>query len=194
MENKEIINKLTEFNKFANELFDLDFVKKLKNSGYSMRWERGKRFSTEWRGPSDQEIKAFVNDIRRFFQKGRIKETLKIHRLIPVYQLEVIDKVEKDIFNKQISELEKFNKKTTNHIVNGENLTNERVLEVFLYGKYSHRTEGTKEIHDKWEEISPMYISLKNEFITILTVYLGLVNNVVYANKKVIEKLQNATR
>ena len=59
MENKEIIDKLTEFNKFASELFDLDFVKKLKNSGYSMKWEKGKGFSTEWRGPNDQEIKAF---------------------------------------------------------------------------------------------------------------------------------------
>ena len=194
MENKEIIDKLTEFNKFASELFDLDFVKKLKNSGYSMKWEKGKGFSTEWRGPNDQEIKVLVNDIRRFFQKGKIKETLKIHKLIPIYQLDIIDDSEKNIFNKQISELNKFNKKTTNHIINGEDLTNERVLEVFLYGKYSHRTEGTKEVHDKWEEIPPIYISLKNEFITILAVYLGLINNIIYVNKKVIEKLQDETR
>jgi len=189
MDEKEVIDKLNEFNRFAEELFNLSFVQKLKNSGYKVHWEKGKGFKTELRGPDDEAIKAFINDIRRFFQKGRIKDSLKIQRLQPFYQSDFVEDSEKEIFNRQISELNSFNNKTTNHIINGENLTNERILEVFLYGRFSHRTDGTKNIHDKWEGIPPMYVSLKNEFITILSNYLIVINNIVYANKLVIKKL-----
>lgn len=187
MKKSEIMSRLKEFNLFANELFNLSFVKKLKDSGYKIHWEKGKGVETELKGPDDESIKAFVNDIRRFFQKG--KDTLKIQKLIPIYQSDLVGESEKKVFNKVISDLDKFNKKTTNHIINGENITNEKVLEVFLYGRFSHRSKGTKDIHDKWEEISPMYIPLKNEFITILHNYLIFINNIFYANNQVLKKL-----
>lgn len=184
---EEVVKRLKEFNKFAEELFNLSFVKKLQGSGYKINWKSGAGFAAELRGPDDEAIKAFVNDIRRFFQKG--EDTLKIHRLIPVYTSDLIEESEKKIFNEVMSELDEFNKKTTNHIINGENLTNERVAEVFLYGKFAHRSKGTKEVHDKWEEISPIYISLKNQFITILHNYLIFINNIVYANNQILQRL-----
>ena len=188
MNKEEVISKLEEFNKFAEELFNLSFVKKLQGSGYKMSWKKGEGFKTELKGPDDEAIKAFVNDLRRFFQKG--DDTLKIHKLIPIYQSDLIEEAEKKVFNQVMRELDVFNKKTTNHIINGENITNEKVLEVFMYGKFSHRTKGTKEVHDKWEEIPPMYISLKNEFVTVLHSYLIFINNIVFANKETLRKLK----
>lgn len=182
-----VIKKLSEFNKYAEELFNLSFVKKLKGSGHTIAWTKEKGLETKFRGPDDEAIKAFVNDIRRFFQKG--EDTLKIHKLIPFYQSDLIDESEKRIFNRVISEVNKFNGRSTNHIINEENITNERLLEVFLYGRYSHRSKGTKEIHDAWERIPPMYISLKSEFIYALSTYLRFINNILYANNQVLKKL-----
>ena len=185
---EQIIKKLEVFNKFAEELFNLSFVKKLQGSGYKISAKQGEAIKVEFRGPDDEAIKAFINDIRRFFQKG--DDTLKIHKLIPIYQSTFIDDSEKKLFNQVMSELDSFNKQTTNHIINGENITNERILDVFFYGKFSHRTERVSEVHDHWERIPPMYISLKNEFITVLHTYLIFINNIVYANNQVLRKFK----
>jgi hypothetical protein len=191
MKEIEIIQRLEEFNKFAEELFELDFLKHTPKSGCTMRWEKGKGFTKlEIIGPDDQDIKAFVNDIRRFFQKG--EDTLKIHKLIPIYQLDLVNNSEKKIFNRILSDLDKFNKKATNYRIGEECLTNEKIFEVFMYGRVSHRSKGTKDVHDRWEKIPPFYLLLKNEFICILHTYAILLGNVVYANKKVLERLKNA--
>ena len=73
----------------------------------------------------------------------------------------------------------------------GKELTIKEILDVFLYGKVSHRTDGPSEIHDQWEQgIPAMYISLKFEFIMALQSYLTLINNLVYANNQVLKKLK----
>ena len=183
---REIINKLNEFNKGAEELFSLSFIKKLNGSGCKIKYEREKGVSTEFWGPDDEAIKAFCNDIRKFIQKN---DTLKIEKLTPFYKSSLIKKDEKKSFNETIGKLNQFKKKSTNYIINGENLTNEKILNIFIYGKFSHRTKGTKDIHDQWEKIIPIYAPLKNEFINILYFFLVTINNIVYTNKKILKKL-----
>lgn len=182
----EIVEKLEEFNKFAEELFGLSFVDKLKGSGYSIDFKRGGPVKIESRFPDDEAIKAFINDIRRFFQEG--KDTLRIYKLMPIYMSELINESEKEVFNQVMSDLEKFKQKPTNIIIYEENITNEKVWEVFLYGRFSHRSNGTKDIHDKWEG-TPLYIPLKNQFITVLDTYHCFIDNIVYANNQILKRL-----
>ncbi len=140
--NENIVKKLEEFNKFAEELFSLSFIEKLKGSGFEMDFKRKGHVKIEYKGPDDEAIKAFVNDIRRFFQKN---DTLRIHKLYPIYISDLLNEAEKITFNQVMSDLEKFNKKTTNIIIKGENITYEMIWEVFLYGRFSHRSERTKD-------------------------------------------------
>ena len=186
---EEIVNKLKEFNKFAEELFNLSFVKKLHGSGYNMSWKSETGFEAEFRGPDDEAIKAFVNDIRRFYQKKG--DTLRINTLISVYKSDLIEESESKNFNEIMSKLGEFKKKTTNNIINGENLTNERIAEVFLYGRISHRTKGTKDVYDKWEKIPLLNVALKNQFITIMHTYLEIVDYIIYTNNQVLQKLDS---
>ncbi|MBN2251165.1 MAG: hypothetical protein JW724_03725 [Candidatus Altiarchaeota archaeon] len=187
MDEHEVITRLQEFNKHAGELFSLSFVQKIKGSGYSIRWDTAEGFTTDLRGPDDEATKAFLSDIRRFFQKG--DDTLKIHKLIPLYKSSFVCDSERKIFNRVLSDLEKFNQKKTPFSIKGEKLTNKRVFEVFAFGRFSHRSEGTKEVHDSWEKITPIYVGLRNEFNMILYNYLIFINNIVYANKETLKKL-----
>jgi hypothetical protein len=182
---EEIIKKFEEFNKEAEPLFKLSFQEKLKGSGVRFSWSKeDKRLKTEFRGPDDEAIKAYCNDLRKFIQKN---DSLKIEKLVSFYQSDLINQKDKDLFGQQMSEIDKFLKSSPNHTVNGKTYTNQEILKIFLYGKISHRTEGQKEIHDSLEK-SPLYLSLKNIFVTILHRYLVLINNLVFINKEVLSK------
>jgi hypothetical protein len=184
---QKVIEKFEEFNKEAKEIFSLSFKDKLKDSGVSIKWNKFDcLLKTELRGPDDESIKAFCNDLRKFIQKN---DSLKIEKLIPFYQSELIEQEEKKMFEEERSSIEKFLQTSSNHIFNGKNFTNKEILEIFLYGKFSHRTDGKKEIHDKLEK-NILYLPLKNVFITILERYLVLINNLVCINNQVLQKLK----
>jgi len=182
---QDIMKKFNEFNKEAKDIFDLSFKDKLKNSGVKFSWSKDDSvFRSELRGPDDESIKAFCNDLRKFIQKN---DSLRIEKLVPFYQSEVIDKKEREMFGKEMSSIDKFLRSSSNHTINRKNYTNKEILEIFLYGKFSHRTEGQKETHDHLEK-SPLYLSLKNVFIQVLYRYLVLINNIVYVNHEVMKK------
>lgn len=112
-EKEGMIKKLEEFNKFAEELFTLSFYEKLKDSGFEMHFKKDETVEIKYKGPDDEAIKAFVNDIRRFFQKN---DTLRINKLQSIYMSGLVNESERNIFNQVMSDLEKFNKKTINII------------------------------------------------------------------------------
>lgn len=189
MKNKEeIVSALTEFNQGAKEIFDLSFKNKLKGSGVSYKWSKDDGIlRTNLRGPDDEAIKAYCNDLRKFIQPN---DTLKIEKLTPFYQSKEVKGKFVSMFGKEMSEIAKFLKQSTNHRINGKEYSNQEILEIFLYGKFSHRSKQTKELHDKLAK-GILYLSLKNEFVNVLARYLYLINNLVYINNEVIKDLKN---
>jgi hypothetical protein len=187
MDKIQIIKKLEDFNKNAKDFLNLSFVKKSESAGFVIAWDNDKGLKTTWSGPNDEEIKAFVNDYRKFFQKN---DTLKVHKLIDIYKSDSIEEAERNIFNKSMKEIEDINNGSTNYRINSKIIKNSEVLEVFLYGKYSHRTEGTRDVHDTWENILPAYIGLKFEFVMILYKCLAVIYDIVKTNEEVIRKLK----
>jgi len=189
MDKETIIQQLTEFNRFASELFTLSFNQKLEGSGVTITYEKGKGVKTEFRGPDDEAIKAYVNDIRRFFQKG--DDALRMYKLIPIYQSGFVEQFDKDAFNNVVSEYEKYNNSPLemNIKINDKLVTHKECFDVFLYGRYSHRSKVMKEIHDKWEKIEPLYAIMKNEFICTLNKYLFFIDNITCTNNQVLEKM-----
>ncbi|MFA5097036.1 MAG: hypothetical protein WC490_00195 [Candidatus Margulisiibacteriota bacterium] len=188
MEKEDIFKKLNDFNKNAEELFAHSFIKKLQNTGVSINWERDKGTSVQLRSPDEESIKAVVNDIRKFLQKN---DSLKIDKLQNVYKSKNVDKSEKDEYVNILKEREEFENSFAMLTVNSISLKVIDVFNVFLYGKYAHRSEGTKDIHDEWESIPVLYELMKNEFIRALHVYIQLISNIVCINKIVIAKLEN---
>jgi len=205
MEKDEAIKKLQEFNKAANEILSLSFIQKFHGSGFIAQTEEGagfqfirtmkggapirlrreKGYLCKIRGPDDEAIKAFCNDLRKFIQKN---DSLSINNLTPIYQSDLVLAGGRDRFNEIISDYEKFMKQQK-HEVNDEKLTNQRIFDVFLYGNVSHRSNGTKEIHDSWESNPGTYLFLKNEFISILYNYVEYIYSIIYVNGILLEIL-----
>ena len=159
---EEIISKFIDFNNGCQEIFDLSFKNKLKDSGYKISAKIGQPVQIELRGPDDESIKAFCNDLRKFIQRN---DTLEINKLIPFYKSDLIIVQERDIFNKEISDVDNFLKKGTSHSINEKELINKEILDIFLYGSFSHRTEKTKKSYDELRSLG-IYPLLKNEFIS----------------------------
>ena len=190
MNKKDVTEKLEEFNKHVLELESLSFFDKLAGSGYTINIEAATGVTkVEYRGPDDEAIKAFGNDIRKFFQGN---DTLFIHKLRPVYLSKYAEQSEKDVFYKALRDFDEFNKKYTRFEIVTEKLTNERIFEVFMYGKISHRTKNIKNVYDFWKKHPVMYTALKNEFIRVSSVYSTILNNIVCANEQVLKKLADS--
>lgn len=186
MNKEEIISDLKDFNKHAKELFDLKFVKEAEKSGITIRGGKDKPVEIDFRGPDDEQIKAFANDIRKFIQPN---DSLCINKLQAVYKSKYVGKKEKKLYGESMSGFGKFNKDITICAENGKKITNLELLNVFLYGKFSHRSKATKDVYDRWEKNPLWYYSLKLDFVRILYVYLKFISNIVYANNQVLKRL-----
>ncbi|MFA5108513.1 MAG: hypothetical protein WC492_03210 [Candidatus Micrarchaeia archaeon] len=191
MKKEEAIKQLQDFNKAGVELFRLSFVKKMQepNCGYSMNFEKGKGITCIFRGPDDEAVKAFCNDLRKFIQKN---DYLHYGNLKKIYDSDFVTAEERASFYEILSQLKQFTETSTNHSVNGELITYARALEVFLYGKISHMSDHhqNRKTYEKWEGFPPTYVSLKNEFMVILYEYMRVfINNFMISNNRVLERL-----
>lgn len=192
MNKNDAVQKLQEFNKGAMELFQqMSFIRK-PSSDFNVHRENVMGVTCDYWGPDEEQIKAVCCDVRKFIQKN---DALKIEKLIPVYQSSIVPDEAKKIFNKAISELEKFKKQSSQHRIHGWNPTNNELLDVFLYGKVvhrserpNHRSEKPKDVYDAWER-SLSFPSLKSKFVEVLDGYLRAIHKICYANNIALEKL-----
>jgi len=189
MNKTELIQKLNEFNTYASEIFELSFPKKTWRIRRKIHYQKGKGTHSWLEGmPKKEAIKASCNDLRKFIQPN---DTLEIKKLTPLYNSNLIDQSEKLTFNKIMSSFDKLNQEKVSIFIDGEQLTRKKILEVFLYGNYSHRSEEAKKIHDSWQKNHPLvYQDLEAEFIVTLNLLLQIINNLASLNKMVLEKLK----
>jgi len=188
MNKEEIVWMLNDFNKHAKELFALSFVSKIKQFGITINGGKDKLGGIEFRGPDDEAIKAFANDIRKFIQPN---DSLCIKKLWRVYKSKCIRKDEGMLYSEIISGFDEFNVFHSICTENGRNIANKEVLDVFLYGKFSHRSEKTKDKYDKWEKNPVWHFTLRFEFIRILSVYLSFISNVFFVNNNLLKRLES---
>ncbi|MBU0460638.1 MAG: hypothetical protein KJ771_07575 [Nanoarchaeota archaeon] len=183
----QLLKKFTEFNEEAKEIFDLSFKDGLVNRKLKYSWSKDDGvLRSELKGPNDESIKAFCNDLRKFIQGN---DSLKIEKLQSFYQSQLVEENEKKMFGKEMSQIDKSLQQHSSLAINSKVYTNKEILEIFLYGKVSHRTDGTKEEYNRIQN-TPIHLSFKDAFITVLQSYLILISNLVYINSEVIKKLQ----
>lgn len=183
---QEVIDYLKEFNEEALEVLNLSFKSKLKNKGFRLNWSKEtKELKSEIRCPDEESIKAYCNDLRKFIQKN---DSLEVKKLCKVYNLSFFDSNERKMLAKEIREVNKFLKRKSSFSINGKNFTTKEILDIFLYGKYSHRT--LKNAYESIRKNPFMFAPMKNEFINILTFYLFHLNNIIYLNSQVLKKIK----
>jgi len=185
----DVISKLEDFNRFVKEVFTLSFIQKLSPSyGISLEIDKHGKSKIDLNIPDDESIKAIVSDLRRFFQNGN--DTLRIHKLQVYYQAKCIEVSERRFYGEVMSYLATFNSEPSRCEIENGRITNEKVWEVFMYGRFSHRSKGTKDVHDAWEKDKVMYAILKVEFVKVLIGYCNILSSLHALNKKIIDRLK----
>ena len=176
------IETLTLFNEKAQKLFNLSFVKKLVNSGYSFKYrEEDKKLVGVIKGPDDEAIDAFINTLRFFIQDNEPSSQRNIDGIYN--NLNIPNDLKKDFKNARRA-TNKFLDSKSIFTINGNNITNRKIFNVFIYGGISHSNH--KKEFDSWQKNFLLFTPLKNEFVTILSLVL---NNIMYiknVNLKVI--------
>ncbi len=182
---KKEMEILTLFNEKAQKLFNLSFVKKLINLGYSFKYsEENKKLVGVIKGPDDEAIDAFINTLRFFIQDNEPSSQRNIDGLYN--NLNIPNDLKKDFKNARRA-TNKFLDSKSIFTINGNNITNRKIFNVFIYGGISHSNH--KKEFDAWQRNFLLFTPLKNEFVTILSLVL---NNIMYiknVNLKVIEYL-----
>lgn len=190
-----MIGRLEEFNREANEMFNLNFVKNPKVVAYRMHYKKIPQF--EYHGPiiEEDEVKAVCNDLRKFIQNR--DDALCIKHLVPIYQSGLIGEKAKKMFEEAKQKQLEFRQWKTGIQIQDHTISYGEVFYVFLYGKISHKSqrasrggESPKETYEQWEK-SGLYVPLKSRFITALRNYLDYIGRIVEANEEALKDLKS---
>ncbi|MFA5061401.1 MAG: hypothetical protein WC494_03755 [Candidatus Pacearchaeota archaeon] len=167
------INAIKLFNEKAEKLFNLSFTKKLTNSGYSFKFNKDLgRLDGSIKGPDDEAIDAFITTLRFFIQDN---EPSSQRNLAKIYSKKLVPKNLAKEFSNARKATNTFLDSKSIFTINGENVTNRKIFNVFVYGGISH--SSYKKTYDSWNKNFLLFIPLKNEFVTIVSLVF---NNILY--------------
>lgn len=156
------------FNEKADKLERLSFLEKMNHpdSGVSMSFnaEEGEFVKEVRRGPEEEAIDAFVLTFRYFIQDN---ERTSFGNMEKFYLEAPLDPALQQKFVKIRKEVNEYLDKPTNLTFNNETLTNRRLMEIFIFGGFSHANEEKRRIY-KTLMGSMGGLLFENEFLRIL--------------------------
>jgi hypothetical protein len=164
----KIAKALRLFNEKADKLARLSFLDKMNHpdSGVSISFNRdeGEFVKEERRGPEEEAIDAFVLTFRYFIQDNEATSFANMEK----FYLEA--PLDADLQQKFVTirkEVNEYLNKPTNLKLNEESLTNRRLMEIFIFGGFSHANEEKRRIY-KTLMGSMGGLFFENEFLRIL--------------------------
>lgn len=193
MKIEEMIERLELFNRGASEIDKVKFSEE-----YRKKISAKTNFETQettYKAPSDIEIKAYCNDIRKFIQKN---DLLKIERLQEVYQSNIVPQDCKDMYNQTMSQYERIKKIKPPYLIfplpeEIRDLENHQIFDLFMYGNIVHYSKNHKEkveIYQRIEKMPFIFSFLKLQFIRYVDDIWYAISNLFYVNKLVLKHLK----
>ena len=180
----KIAKALRLFNEKADKLLRLSFMGKMQHpdSGVTISFERvndkGEALiKQERRGPEEEAIDACVLTFRYFIQNN---EQTSFANMETHYLDAPIDDELKQQFVELRKQVNEFLDGTTNMNFNNETLTRRRIMEVFVYGGFSHANE---------EKRTPAAVLFENEFLVIMRNIIVAIAQIRRMNENALESL-----
>lgn len=156
------------FNEKADKLVRLSFLDKMNHpdSGVSISFnaEEGEFVKEVRRGPEEEAIDAFVLTFRYFIQD---KEATSFANMEKLYLGAPLDPGLQKKFVTIRKEVNEYLNKPTNLKLNEETFTNRRLMEIFIFGGFSHANEEKRRVY-KTLMGSMGGLLFENEFLRIL--------------------------
>lgn len=156
------------FNEKADKLARLSFLDKMNHpdSGVSMSFnaEEGEFVKEVRRGPEEEAIDAFVLTFRYFIQDNEATSFANMERF---YLESPLDPGLQQKFVNIRKEVNEYLNKPTNLKLNEETFTNRRLMEIFIFGGFSHANEEKRRLYlTLMGSMGGLFF--ENEFLTIL--------------------------
>jgi hypothetical protein len=183
----KIAKALRLFNEKSDKLARLSFMEKMRHpdAGVTIQFDHPKggtpTVTQERRGPEEEAIDAFVLTFRFFIQNN---ETTSFHNMEQHYLAAPLDSVLQQEFVNLKKEINDYLDEQVNINYNNEDLTRRRIMDVFMYGGFSHATEDKRRIYKTW--MSDLFISKYLENIFLMT--MADIHNAIVLIKSLNEK------
>lgn len=134
----------------ADKLENSGFVKKIKEEfTLDIRIDLSREVPLKIRSirPNQENIDAFILTFRFFIQDN---EATSIRNVQKFFDSEFVTSEEKSKFNAARKNLNSFLSESTNLIFKDENISNQMLMDIFIYGGLSHAKKSKKEKFDLW--------------------------------------------
>lgn len=158
------------FNEKAEKLARLSFMEKMNQPdvGVTITFENlksgGSSVIQQRRGPREEETDAFVLTFRFFIQDN---EETSFRKMEQHYLAAPINHALKQRFVDLRRDINHYLDETVGINENGEELTNRKIMDVFIYGGLSHANEEKRRIYLSW--INDRFLSQLKEHFFVST-------------------------
>jgi hypothetical protein len=135
--------------------------------------------------PDDEAVRAFILTFRMFFRDG---DGISFREMAEVYDDPAVPTRLRDEYSNARAALKDFleGSPALGFNVNGEQLTRNRILDVFLYGKHAHANPKLRTVYEVWAQIPMMLALLDNEFAVCLAEFFNFIRFVVNLNRELL--------
>jgi hypothetical protein len=188
----KIAKALRLFDEKAEKLSRLSFMEKMRHpdSGVTIKIENlkngGSTVSQERRGPEEEAIDAFVLTFRYFIQDN---ETTSFRNMEQHYLAAPVDAALKEEFKKLRREINEYLDEPVGINYNNEDLTRRRIMDVFVYGGFSHANEEKRRLYKTWMSDPFMASFIENLFLQTIADIHNAIVLIKNLNDKALEHL-----
>ena len=187
MTKEDAISTIHLFVEKADRLARSEFVKSaIAGTGVKFSSGVGKATTVERRGPTEENIDAFVLTFRFFIQDN---ERISLRNFSAIFGSSFALPQETADFDNLRSEVNAFLDSPTMFKVEG--VINRRdLMEVFIYGGLSHANPQKKERYDAWMEHGVLGPFMENEFVAVLIVVLNAIEYIKVKSENILERIK----
>jgi len=186
------LQKLRLFDEKADKLQRSPFIRSAfrEDAGTTVHIESG-TMQVDKRGANEFERDAFVLTIRFFLQE---RDGIQLKQIARLYQDAPLSEEDKHNVSENWKALETFLAGSANITLKGQHITNQILLDTFLYGHLAHTNEEKSALFATWEAMGPAFILiLESKFESVLGQVVRLIFWLQRMNMQAIQQLETMT-
>ncbi len=189
------IRRLRLFNDKVEKLRRSRFVAYVHEVGRSsvkfsaQRHESGDfEMTLEREGPAEEMIDAVVLTLRMFIQK---REPISLPKLSKAYDSLPVSDSLKERFRETHKAVNELLDSVTHLIYNEERITNQELIDIFVYGELSHVEDRKRKVFEGWTQMPPFFAMLENEFCAVIYNLIGAMTVIREINVSVLQEIED---